>query len=136
VVKLFKAGVLRQQYSQAPMTPSFWNSEVHNFGFEEATSANNVRERHHARFWKTNYINKDGKRMYVGTASLDKGLKWGVTHKIDPDIDSEREFLYNGLIGTGRIIDSKKIKFVKPNLGQNFSGDFFFTDGELYIIDI
>ncbi len=136
VVKLFKAGFSQQQYSQAPMTPSFWNSQVHDFGFEKPTAADNVRQRHHVRFWKTNYISKDGKRMYVGTASLDIGLKWGITHKIEPDIDSEREFLYNDLIKTGQIIDSQKKKFVKPNLGQNFSGDLFFTDGELYTIII
>jgi len=134
MAKLAQAAFLQKTYPAAPMTPSFWNSQVHNFGFEKPTQPNNVRERHHARFWKTNYITPDKKQIYVGTASLDIGLKWGVTHKINPDIDTEREFLLNDLIKIGAVADWQKQKFVEPKLGQNFSGDLFFTDGQIYII--
>jgi len=134
MAKLAQAAFLQKTYPAAPMTPSFWNSQVHNFGFEKPTQSNNVRERHHARFWKTNYITPDKKQIYVGTASLDIGLKWGVTHKINPDIDTEREFLLNDLIKIGAVADWQKQKFVESKLGQNFSGDLFFTDGQIYII--
>lgn len=134
IYKLAKAALFKESYPQAPMTPDFWNSEVHNFGFEKETAANNVRTRHHARIWKTNYVTENGDNIYVGTASFDSGIKWGVTHKINPDVDTEREFLFNDLEETGLIFKSEKEQFVNPVLGNNFSGDPFFTDGKLYIL--
>ena len=41
--------------------------------------------------------------IYVGTASFDSGLKWWVTHRISPDIDTEREFLFTDLEATGQL---------------------------------
>ena len=134
LMKIAKAAFLKKEYLKAPMTPDFWNNQVHNFGFEKPTDIQNVRQRHHARFWLTPYRLKNGERIYVGTASLDIGIKWGVTHKINPDIDTEREFLLNDLRSTGLIGEFRKIQFVKPAIGQNFSGDQFFTDGKIYII--
>jgi len=136
VTKVAKAALLKQADPAAPMTPSFWNSQVHDFGFEKATDANNARKRHHARFWRTNYITPSGERIYVGTASFDSGIKWGVTHKINPDIDTEREFLYEDLRKTKLITQLQKEQFVAPVLGKNFFGDPFFTDGKVYIIKL
>ncbi len=132
--KITEAVILKREYLNAPMTPSFWNKQTHDFGFEKPTNTNNVRQRHHARFWKTNYKTLNGKRMYVGTASLDSGIKWGVTHKIDPSIDTEREFLFVDIQNTGILQSSQKEQFVRPSIGENFSGDQFFTDGKIYIL--
>jgi len=132
--KIAKAALLKASYPQAPMTPYFWNLKVHNFGFEQETAADNVRTRHHARFWKTNYVTENGENIYVGTASFDSGIKWGVTHKINPDVDTEREFLFHDLQNTGWLSKTEKQPFVDPKLGSNFSGDLFFTDGKLYLL--
>lgn len=134
LLKIAKAAFWKKEYLRAPMTPDFWNNQVHNFGFEKPTDANNVRQRHHARFWRTPYRLKDGEKIYAGTASLDSGIKWGVTHKISPAIDTEREFLFNDLFSTGLIEKFRETQFVRPAIGQNFSGDQFFTDGKIYII--
>jgi len=136
VAKLARAALWENSYSKAPMTPDFWNANVHNFGFEKATNSDNVRTRHHTRFWKTNYITENGDIIYVGTASFDNNIKWGVMHQINPDIDTEREFLYSDLQKTDMIINAEKQQFVDPKLGSNFSGDLFFTDGKLYLISI
>ncbi len=138
VYKIAKASLLKESYPQAPMTPDFWNSETHNFGFEKETAADNVRTRHHVRFWKTNYAADNGENIYVGAASFDSGIKWGVTwgvtHKINPNIDAEREFLFKDLQKTGKLLNIEKMQFVKPKLGSNFAGDLFFTDGKLYLL--
>lgn len=123
-------------YPKAPMTPSFWNTRVHDFGFQKETAAQNVRSRHHARVWRTYLQTADGQPIYVGTVSLDVGLKWGVTHTIDPNIDAERELLVQDLETAGVVTNTEKIQLVKPNLGENFSGDAFFTDGWAYIVTL
>lgn len=135
LAKTAEAAILKKEYLNAPMTPSFWNKKTHNFGFEKPTEVDNIRQRHHARFWRTNYVSKNGMKIYIGTASLDIGMKWGgLTHRINPDIDTEREFLFSNIANANVLTSYKKQKFVKPILGQNFSGDQFFTDGQVYII--
>ena len=136
ITKSAKAALWKESYAKAPITPVFWDTVVHNFGFEKATSSNNIRTRHHARFWKTRYITESGNFIYVGKASFDSGIKWGVTHKINPNIDAEREFLFNELQKTGMLSSVKKEQFVKPKVGSNFLGDSFFTDGKLYLISV
>lgn len=137
--KMSKAVLFKESYSQAPITPDFWNSEVNSFGFQKETAENSLTKRHHVRFWKTAYTTDNGKNIYVGTASFDNGIKWGitvVTHKIDPDIDTEREFLFKDLKSTNMISKIQKEQFVNRRLGRNFNGDLFFTDGQAYILYI
>ncbi|MCX6742949.1 MAG: LssY C-terminal domain-containing protein, partial [Candidatus Parcubacteria bacterium] len=136
LTKIAESAVLNQSYDNAPMTPSFWNANIHDFGFEKPTANNTVRQRHHARFWKTDYKTIEGKNIYLGTASLDIGIKWLVVHTINPDIDTEREFLFADLQKSVLINNYSKEQFVEPLLGKNFTGDQFFTDGKIYIINL
>ncbi len=132
--KLTKSVIFKENYPTAPMSPSFWNAKVHDFGFEKPTEVQNVRERHHARFWRTQFKTQDSYQVYVGTASQDIGVKWFITHQIKPDIDTERDLLFSDLENTKIVSSFSKEKFVDPTLGTNFSGDPFFTDGKIYII--
>ncbi len=134
--KALAAAWLGQPYPTAPMTPSFWNSRPHDFGFQLPTETGNLRQRHHARFWNTGVLTKDGQMIIVGTASLDVGLKWGITHKIDPNIDAERDFLVSDLVATGRVAPPRTIDLVAPVLGQNMTGDAFFTDGKAVLLRV
>jgi len=133
VAKIVKTAAINGQYLNAPMTPSFWNATVNDFGFEKPTDTNTVRQRHHIRIWKTN-LKQDNYSIYVGTASLDERIKWFITHKINPDIDTERNFVKESLQSAGVIADAQEVQFVNPILGTNFSNDPFFTDGKLFII--
>lgn len=132
--KLAKAAISNQEYLDAPVTPSFWNGTVNSFGFEKPTVSATVRQRHHCRFWRTDFVTENGAQVYVGTASFDKGLKWLITHEIDPDIDKEREFIFTDLTKTGLIASDSKINITTPEVSKNFSGSLFFTDGQAYII--
>ena len=132
-LKIAKAAATNKEYSKGPMTPSFWNGIVHNFGFEKPTKIDTIRQRHHIRVWKTNL--KEGEySIYVATASLDQGIKYLITHKINPDIDTEKEFIKNNLELAEVVTNSQEVQFVKPVLGENFSNDPFFTNGKLFII--
>lgn len=123
-------------YPKAPMTPSFWNTRVDDFGFQKETEAQTARSRHHVRVWRTRLQTEEGQNIYIGTISLDVGLKWGVTHAIDPNIDAERELLVQDLKTAGVVMHTEKIQLVEANLGANFTGDQFFTDGMAYIINL
>src|SRR3989344_8686277 len=134
LVAMAKAALYKENYSTAPMTPSFWNTRVHDFGFEKPTEAMSARERHHFRIWRTSIIMPNGYHVYVSTGSLDAGIYWFVAHRIAPDIDTERELLFNDLNSTGMVLNSDKIQLVAPTIGNNFIGNQFFTDGKTYLI--
>ena len=134
LTKFFQAAFWHRGYNQAPMSPSFWNSQVNSFGFEEPLSSSSVYERHHARFWQTGF-STDGSWIYVGTASLDDGLKWYlISHRISPNIDAERDYVFSSLLKAGVVSQYQKIQFTQPEIGYNFVGDKFFTDGQAYLI--
>ena len=136
LARLAADAVQNKGYANAPIASSFWNTMPHDFGFEKMTEKNTVRERHHVRMWKTPMITRDRKHIYVGTASFDARIKWGITHAIRPDIDTEREYVFSGLMNTSMVRQSGKVQFVSPILGSNFSGDPFLTDGNAYIITL
>ncbi len=132
VLKLAKAELLNQKYEEAPMTTSFWNAGVNDFGFVKPV-ATDASSRHHLRIWTTNFETPEGK-VYVGTARLDIA-KWVFVHKSNPDIDTERELLFSDLSAAGEMAASKKLQFTEPIAASNdLSETPFFTDGKLYEI--
>jgi membrane protein DedA with SNARE-associated domain/membrane-associated phospholipid phosphatase len=122
-----------KEYETAPITPAFWNGRPNDFGFQIGTVEESLRIRHHARFWRTGFRTQDGLLIFAGTASFDDGLKWGLTHRIDPNIDAERDLLATDLQKTGLINSEQAILIVAPILGQNLTGDPFFTDGKAIV---
>ncbi len=123
-------------YPTAPIAPSFWNGKINDVGFEKATPARSLRQRHHLRLWKTDLTTTDSSRVFVGTISRDAGMKWGLVHKMKPDIDSERDGLLNDLLLGVRVAAYYRKSFVEPLSGRNFAGDIFFTDGYLCVVII
>jgi len=136
LIQAGEAALLNRPDATAPMTPSFWEGRPHDFGFQKPLQHPTVRERHHARFWKTRMTSPDGLDLYVGTASLDVGLKWGIAHRIKANIDGEREYLFSDLLQAGVVESYAKTAFVDPVFGHNFIGDPFFTDGMIYMVTL
>ncbi|MEN6474096.1 MAG: LssY C-terminal domain-containing protein [Syntrophaceae bacterium] len=128
--------LMRMNYPTAPIPPSFWDNRVQDFGFERSVTIPTYRRRHHARIWKSHVRSQEGQVMYVGTASLDIGALWGISHKIWPDIDTEREYLLQSLLKTGMVAWYHKVAFVDPVKGQDINGNLFSTDGDLYLVKL
>jgi membrane protein DedA with SNARE-associated domain/membrane-associated phospholipid phosphatase len=136
LVKTAHALIVNESYPTAPIAPSFWNGKVQDLSFQKPTPANSARERHHVRFWRTNLTTEDNRRVYVGTAGFDTGLKWGIVHRTRPDIDTEREGLLKDLVNVGGVVGYQKYQFTEPVTGRNFTGDPFFSDGMLYVVSL
>ena len=134
IEKLYETGRDNKPYPTGPVTPSFWSDKTQDFSFEKPTVQNTIRVRHHCRFWETNIRTEDGSTLYIGYANFDEGTKWLITHKVAPDMDKERESLFADLLKTRSIKDYQKIQFNPPTKGYSYSGDFFYTDGEAYVI--
>ncbi len=130
------AAWLDKPYETAPITPVFWDGWPQDFGFQRSVADEGLRQRHHVRFWRVPAPVIDGLQAYVGTASFDTGIKWGLTHRIAPDVDSERDRLIGDLLGTGRVRQDGWADLVAPLLGENVVGDLFFTDGRAAVLAI
>ncbi len=131
----FRAAILNQGYTHAPVTPSFWKGAPLDFAFEKETAEHSVRQRHHARVWKTGCLTGDGSVQYVGTASFDEGINWlYLNHRIAPAIDRERQILTDDFVNAGIVSRKSEVPFVGPAKGSNFAGDSFFTDGRMVIL--
>jgi undecaprenyl-diphosphatase len=130
-----KSIIWNKPYDTAPISPYFWRTYMHDLGFQKPTEKNSARNRHHARFWETNFDDDQGANVYMGVVSLDTGVKWwGLTHKISPDIDTDREYLFNSLMKSGNMEKYDKVQLTDRVLGTNYTGDLFFTDGQAYVI--
>jgi len=122
-------------YNDAPMLPLYWNTNVQKFWFQKVNNPKDIRFRHHIRIWKTNFKYK-WYSIFVWCWVYDNWLKWHITHKISPNIDKEREYIFKELNKTWLILENKKIQLVKWFIWNNFSWDQFFTDGKTYILKI
>ncbi len=128
------AALTRSPEADAPVTPAFWNGAPNDLGFEKPTSEHGLRRRHHARIWKTRYRTPAGARIYVGTASLDDPLKWGLAGHIAPDIDAERDRLVADLVAAGALALRQRFAMIRPRISETPTGDAWFTDGQAALL--
>ncbi|XWK69336.1 LssY C-terminal domain-containing protein [Tunturiibacter gelidiferens] len=96
-------------------------------------------KRHHIRIWKEPGTYQ-GREVWIGAATHDiaistarKNTKW--SHRIDPHVDREREWietdlLYSGTATSYALIDRPHT----PKKTANGTGDEFLTDGQLSIV--
>jgi undecaprenyl-diphosphatase len=136
LIKAFKALILKTSNPSAPISPSFWNAKIQDIGFAKVPGPNWLRNAHHVKIWRTNFLLENGNSIYVGMVNANDGFQWGIIPKIAPDLDIERELLYLDLNRTGKIESHLNAQFVKPLIGKNFMGDQFFSDGKIYIISV
>ncbi|WP_205623764.1 LssY C-terminal domain-containing protein [Desulfogranum japonicum] len=134
--KAVKALLLQKPYPHAPLSPAFCNARTQDMSFAKVSGTNWLSNAHHLKLWRTNFALKNGNTIYLGLVNSNDGLKWGIIPTISPDLNADRESLYQDLQATGKIESSQKIKLVPPQIEKNFLGDHFFTDGDTYIIQL
>lgn len=122
-----------------PVTPSYFATQPQDLAFEKPGAANgSVRQRHHIRIWRAPICIQPCTPVWVATCSYDEGVKFVakpylITHRISPDIDTEREFIASALRNAG----ARDLAFVPvtgPQRGRNAGADEFFTDGFAHVM--
>jgi LssY C-terminus/PAP2 superfamily len=123
-----------------PATPAFFMDRPQSFTFEKPdTGRPSIRRRHHARLWPTPHCLVPGcRRVWVATASFDVGIELSQrlylpTHRIDPDLDSERALIVAELVKVGAKREGS-VTVLPPLHGSNAAGDPFWTDGQAVIL--
>jgi LssY C-terminus len=128
-------------YRGIPMTKFYLFDRQQDFGYAHSRGLLSVRNRHHFRIWRAPF-DVDGQTVWVGAATHDVGLQHlghflHLIHKIDPDVDAERQFVANTLIKTGRVLARGYI--TAPNAvtrARTVEGEDFYSDGRTLVMQL
>lgn len=138
VWKLIRTAISGKAYPRQPGIPAFWNTKPNPFGYEKPTPEESISQRYHIHVWETPLLTTDGRRIWFGTVHFDQTIqvRFGFLpmHVIQPDIDEARNVLQTDLNKTRDVITSTLFQVVKPELGRNQLGEYFFTDGDAIFI--
>ena len=135
-VEIVGSVLLDRPYAHAPVSHLFYQGRREDLAFEKA-SGKSPDTRHHVRFWKVLEAGDDGRPVWLGAATFDRGVGVShytgqITHHIAPDIDAERDLIAADLAGAGKVEDIYETSGIGPTLhGRNGGGDRYFTDGEI-----
>jgi hypothetical protein len=129
----------KESYLTMPMSPLYLFDRPQDYGWAHAEPIHVVASRNHLRIWKAGFT-AGGQTLWVGAATHDIGFERdqrnnGLTHKIDPDIDLERDFVEKTLSSTGLV--SELMHFLPENPmkeAKTATGGSFHSSGEVLIL--
>ena len=138
------SSVLRRSYPAAPVSPLRLFGRTQCLAYQQEVEGN-AAQRHHVRFWRCpdGWLLPGGHRVqWLGAGTYDRAVGLSlftlqVTHKIDADIDVERDYIVDSIRyhvpGVGvRVLDN----FSTGYHSRNGGGDAIRTDGDLPVVDL
>lgn len=137
-VEMVESAVLKRSYEDAPVSNLFLFGRKEDLAFEQQVGPD-PRHRHHVRFWQTDRVGANGRPLWVGSAVYDERVGLSrttgqVTHVTGPDVDAERDYLFQCLEESGDLAGQYVVDgFHQVLKGKNGGGDPWYTDGSLYV---
>ncbi len=128
-------------YTEMPMSELSLFGRSQDFGFARAEPVQVVETRNHLRVWKAPF-DFNGQTVWVGAATHDIGFEkdqrdGNVTHKIDPNVDLEREFVGSTLGETGLVAASTYVLPKDPiQTALTATGGSFHSDGRVLVMEL
>ncbi|MGH9683520.1 MAG: LssY C-terminal domain-containing protein [Candidatus Acidiferrales bacterium] len=129
-----------KDYLTMPMSTLFLFNRSQDYGFAHAEPVRVVMTRNHLRVWKSPY-SIEGRPLWCVAATHDIGFerdqrtKNGITHKIDPAIDGEREYVNDTLSATGLVVQRTHVTPPNPLTTANTAtGGSFHSDGRILVL--
>jgi hypothetical protein len=130
--------VLDRPDLDAPVSALVFEGRKQDLAFEKPVGKS-ADQRNHVRFWLTKKTGTDGRPIWLGSASFDRGVGLShdtgeITHHIGPNVDGERDLVIGDLQKAGQLSSSYEIKGIgATKTGRNGGGDPYFTDGKALV---
>jgi hypothetical protein len=147
-IKMIKSSLLNHTYPEAPFSYLYLFGRKQDIGLQQAIG-NSPRQRHHVRFWGISgdpdldfsdkkYWTKKQKNMvdqptvWVGSGVKDLGitiakLTYQFTHRVDKNIDEERDYIMSTLKSKNLIVEEKFVDSGQFAIGK------YISDGKIII---
>lgn len=131
----------KEAYTEMPMSTLYLFDRPQDLSYARGDPIKVAAIRHHLRVWKTTET-VDSKPMWVGSATHDVGFEkdqrtGGVTHKIDPDIDLERDFIEQSFAAAGNLVGAAYVTPIDPlRTARTATGGEFHSDGRIAVLDL
>ena len=129
---------LRKPYPHAPVSDLYLWGRRQDLAYEQPVG-DSPKQRHHVRFWRSQEIDHNGEPLWIGAATFDQRIELsrttgGVTHRIAPEVDRERNKLVTDTAGSGVLDGYYWVDgFHRQREGRNGGGDRYVTDGRLAV---
>jgi len=137
-VEIVGSVLLDRPYHQAPVSHLYYNGRRQDLAFEMPVG-NSADRRHHVRFWRVLERGQEGRAVWLGAATFDRGVGFShdnaqVTHHIGANIDADRDLLTTDLKNARVVETIYEITGIGPTLdGRNGGGDRYYTDGDVKV---
>ncbi|WP_353815225.1 LssY C-terminal domain-containing protein [Agromyces sp. SYSU T00266] len=142
--RIITSTITRRSYDEAPVSPLFLFGMKQDFAYQQEV-AGNPAKRHHVRFWRTpdGWLLPGGRRVdWLAAGTFDRSVGFSlftlqVTHKIDADIDVERDHIVTTLVESVPGIRVEVLRdFSTGYHSRNGGGDTIRTDGDLPVVQV
>ncbi len=142
--RMVVSALLRRSYPAAPVSNLLLFKRTQSFAYQKEVEGN-PSQRHHIRFWycPPGWVLPGGGRVdWLAAATYDRAvglsvLTFQVTHKIDADIDIERDFVVDDVRWANAAAELEIWPdFFTAYHDKNGGGDRVVTDGALHVLDL
>jgi hypothetical protein len=129
----------RTRYMKLPMDRLYLFGRAQDYSYALPDPSSVVARRHHLRLWKTDKM-VDGVALWVGAATHDVGIefvkrKLWLFHRIDPNVDAERDFIARNLAETQHSIRREYVRSAESISGaQTATGQSYYSDSRMLVM--
>jgi hypothetical protein len=141
VVSALLATLQKNVYVSVPMSMLYLFGSPQDFGYQRAEAVMVAAQRHHFRIWNAPFAAPQNRAIWVGAGTHDIGIERdqrsanAITHKIDQDVDNERDFIGATLQQAGQVEAMSYLTRAKPiTSAKTATGGNIQSDGRVLVI--
>jgi hypothetical protein len=131
----------RKRYTKLPMGRLYVFGRAPDFSYALPDPKSIVARRHHLRIWKTGGF-EDGIPLWVAAATHDVGIqlvkrRFRLLHRIDPNVDAERDFIAADLAVTRQLIRQTYMNCADPVFhAETATGQSYYSDSRMLLLEL
>jgi len=131
----------RKHYAKLPMDKLYVFGRAEDYSYALPDPRSIVARRHHLRIWKTDR-KVDGIPLWVAAATHDVAIeyvkhKFRLFHRIDPNVDAERDFIAGNLSETRPLTREEYLPCAEPVFSaQTATGQIYYSDSRLLFLEL
>lgn len=139
IVHAIQETIAHKAYAEMPISQLYLFGRPQDFGFVDGMPIQVVAERNHFRVWLTPWLDSQGRTVWAGAGTHDVGIEkdqsGALTHRIDPNVDTERDYILQTLEDAGKVATTEYLTPADPvRQAVTATGDAYHSDGRILVI--